>query len=142
MDETDRKILALLSENARMTVKEMAGKVALTSPAVAERMHRLERSGVIAGYTVRLNPALSRGAIRAVISIYVTPPNREQFHALLQNEGSVEECLQVTGTQSHMVIVRCRDIEQLELLIGRLQKLGQTNTQIILSSFRGSGLMM
>ena len=54
MDDLDRKILALLAKNARMPVKEIAEKVALTSPAVSSRIHKLETDGIISGYTVTL----------------------------------------------------------------------------------------
>ena len=55
MDDLDRKILALLAKNARMPVKEIAEQVALTSPAVSSRIHKLETDGIIGGYTVTLN---------------------------------------------------------------------------------------
>ncbi|MGD9560437.1 MAG: Lrp/AsnC family transcriptional regulator, partial [Oscillospiraceae bacterium] len=54
MDELDGKILDILTQNACITVKDIAQKVALTSPAVSERIRRMERNGTITGYTVRL----------------------------------------------------------------------------------------
>ena len=57
MDELDRKILRLLSADGRMTVKDIARQVSLTSPAVSERIRRMEKTGVIAGYTVVLGDA-------------------------------------------------------------------------------------
>ena len=54
MDDLDRKILSLLAKNARMPVKEIAEQVALTSPAVSSRIHKLETDGIISGYTVTL----------------------------------------------------------------------------------------
>ena len=51
MDDLDHKIVQLLSENARMPVKDIAQKVSLTSPAVSSRIHRLEQEGIIGGYT-------------------------------------------------------------------------------------------
>ena len=58
MDDLDHKIVQLLSENARMPVKDIAQKVSLTSPAVSSRIHRLEQEGIIGGYTVVLrNPS-------------------------------------------------------------------------------------
>lgn len=137
MDELDKKILELLAANARMTVKEISAKVSLSSPAVSERIRRLEKSGIISGYTVVLNPERTRGYIRAIISIYVRPAERATMQTLLMQEEAVEECYQVTGTQSHMIRVRCKDINSLDMLISRLQKLGQTSTQIILSTQRG-----
>lgn len=141
MDELDRKILSLLSANARMTIKEIAGRVSLTSPAVAERIRKMEKGSIIAGYTVRLAPGQSRNAVSAFISIYIPPEDRDAFQQMLEQEAAVEECYQVTGQQSHMVKVVCGDIASLEGLVNRLQKLGQTNTQIILSTVRGQGLL-
>ena len=140
MDELDRKILALLSANARTTIKEIAIQVSLTSPAVAERIRKMERGGIIAGYTVRLTPEQSRNTVNAIISIYVAPDQREEFHQLLLGEETVEQCYQVTGQHSHMIKANCQDIPTLERLINRLQKMGQTNTQIVLSTVRGPGL--
>lgn len=141
MDELDRKILALLNANARMTIKEIAGRVSLTSPAVAERIRKMEKGDIIAGYTVRLAPGQSRNSVSAFISIYIPPEGRDAFHQMLEQEEAVEECYQVTGQQSHMVKVCCGDIASLERLVNRLQKLGQTNTQIILSTVRGQGML-
>lgn len=138
MDELDKKLIGLLRANARATIKELAGQVALTPPAVSERIRRLERDGVISGYTVLLNPDREGIKVQAIISIYVPPKQREKLHELVEAEDAVEQCYQVTGPLSHMFKVSCRDIGELDDLISRLQKLGQTNTQIILSTVRGS----
>lgn len=140
MDTLDEKIVGVLVDNARATVKEIAKRVSLTSPAVSQRLHRLEETGVIAGYTVKLNPAVTRHTIRAIIAIYVAPKSFDAFHDLVSNEDSVEECYQVTGEQSHMVKACCKDVQSLNSLISRLQRLGQTNTQIILSTLRGPNM--
>lgn len=139
MDKIDQKILALLRINARATVKEVAGKVGLTSPAVSERIRRMEKSGVIEGYSVRINPEQSRHAIHALVSITVPPKDRPAFAQLLLGQQAVQRCFQVTGSHSHMVELRCSDIQALEKMISRLQKMGQTNTQIILSTLEGTG---
>ena len=137
MDAVDKKILLLLSRNARATVKEIAQEVALTSPAVSERIRRMEKSGVIEGYTVRVNQSMMQGSIHALVSISVAPKDRAAFFEFLEEQRHVQRCFQVTGTHSHMVEVRCAGIEALERLINRLQKMGQTNTQIILSTIEG-----
>lgn len=134
MDDLDKKIIDLLAENARMTVKDIAKRVSLTSPAVSERIRRMERSGVIKGYTVVLNDDLGPMEVHAIISIYVQPQDRPALDAELRSEKAVRACFQVTGTMSHMIKVACSSIQELNSLILRLQKLGQTNTQIILSA--------
>lgn len=135
MDELDRRILDLLQSNARMTIKEIARQVSLTSPAVSERVRRMEKSGVIAGYTARINPEPGQSRVGAYVSISVKPENRPDFLGVLQGLRGFVNCCQVTGTYSHMVRVDCKDIEALEKLLSKIQKFGQTNTQIILATF-------
>ena len=117
-----------------MTVKEIAQKVSLTSPAVSERMRRMEKSGVIAGYTVILGDIEPKNQIDALVSISVAPTDRQYFLTMVENQADVTQCFHVTGSHSFIVKVRCADIRELEHLINRFQKLGQTSTQIILST--------
>ena len=134
MDELDKRILSLLSTNARMTIKDIAQQVSLTSPAVSERIRKLEEEGVIQGYTVKLGRKMGSGAVKAVISMYVPPEARGEMLKTLENEPAIVDCYQVTGAFSHTLKAYCRDIEELDRLINRLQVLGKTNTQIVLSS--------
>ena len=67
MDDLDHKIVQLLSENARMPVKDIAQQVSLTSPAVSSRIHRLEQEGIIAGYTVVLHHPDAPSRVEALI---------------------------------------------------------------------------
>ena len=85
MDDLDRKILSLLAKNARMPVKEIAEQVALTSPAVSSRIHKLETDGIISGYTVVLNRPADRVYVDALISLSVTPSHRDELVELMQN---------------------------------------------------------
>lgn len=117
-----------------MTVKDIAKRVSLTSPAVSERIRRMENSGVIVGYTVVLGESKPRNCIDALISISVAPADRQYFLTMVENQPSVAQCFHVTGSHSFIVKVRSEGISELEHLINRFQKLGQTSTQIILSA--------
>ncbi len=134
MDDLDRSILRILSVDGRMTVKEIARRVSLTSPAVSERIRRMEKNGVIAGYTVVLGEMKNKHSIDALISISVAPADRQYFLTMVENQPGVTQCFHVTGSHSFIVKVRCDGIEELEHLINRFQKMGQTSTQIILSA--------
>lgn len=140
MDDLDKKILTLLNKNARATVKEIAAEVSLTSPAVSERIRRMEKNGIIEGYTVRFNPELTRNYINAFISILIAPKDRIEFSKLLKEQPSVQQYYHLTGGYSYMVRACCKDVAALEDLISHLQKMGQTNTQIILSTEENNGL--
>ncbi|MDD3428909.1 MAG: Lrp/AsnC family transcriptional regulator [Oscillospiraceae bacterium] len=133
-DIIDNQILQLLTENARITVKEIAERVNLTAPAVSERMRKMEREGTIGGYTVVLGPAKTKHLVSALISVSAAPQDKEAFLQIVQEEEAVQQCYFVTGSYSFIVIVTCEDMPALESLINRFQKIGQTNTQIILST--------
>ena len=134
MDALDRKIIHLLTENARMPVKEIAQKINLTSPAVSSRIHRLEQEGIIGGYTVQLHRPDEPNRVGALVSVQTSPDCREEFLALIQQESDVLQCYRVTGTYNFIVKVSCANIEDLEHLLNKIQQLGTTNTQIILAT--------
>ena len=134
MDGLDRKIIHLLTENARMPVKEIAQKINLTSPAVSSRIHRLEQEGIIGGYTVQLHRPDEPNRVGALVSVQTSPDRREEFLALIQQESDVLQCYRVTGTYNFIVKVSCANIEDLEHLLNKIQQLGTTNTQIILAT--------
>ena len=134
MDALDRKIIHLLTENARMPVKEIAQKINLTSPAVSSRIHRLEQEGSIGGYTVQLHRPDEPNRVGALVSVQTSPDRREEFLALIQQESDVLQCYRVTGTYNFIVKVSCANIEDLEHLLNKIQQLGTTNTQIILAT--------
>ncbi len=133
MDSLDHEILRLLQRNARITIKEIARQINLTSPAVSERIRRMEKQEIILGYTVRLNTNFNKNSINALISITVPIADRGHFKEVVKTSRDILKCYHVTGSQSFMMRVRCDDIAALEQLLGQLQKVGHTSTQIILS---------
>lgn len=134
MDELDSKIIRLMMKNARMPVKEIAQQVNLTSPAVSSRIHRLEQEGIIGGYTVLLHHPDEQARVQALISIQAGSTTREDFLAMIQHEAQVLQCYRVTGSYNFIVKVSCASIDELEHLLTKMQKLGSTNTQIILAT--------
>ncbi|MFI3168743.1 MAG: Lrp/AsnC family transcriptional regulator [Faecalibacterium sp.] len=134
MDKLDQKILALLAQNARTPVNEIAKQVALTSPAVSARIKKLEQDGIIAGYTLKLHQPAGQSTIDAMISVATPPAERGAMMDILSRRSEVLECYHVTGSHSFMIKVRCHNMVTLEQLILEFQTIGQTNTQIILST--------
>lgn len=134
MDELDSKIIHLMMQNARMPVKEIAQRVNLTSPAVSSRIHRMEQEGVIGGYTVRLHQPGEDARVQALIFVQTAGAEREEFLQLVQSEPQILQCYRVTGSYNFIVKASCAGIDALEHLLNRLQKLGSTNTQIILGT--------
>lgn len=134
MDKLDQKILSLLAQNARMPVNEIAKQVSLTSPAVSARIKKLENDGIIAGYTLRLQRPAGLKNIDAMISVAVQPSERDALMDILCHRLEVLQCHHVTGSHSFMIKVCCNDMSTLEQLILEFQTIGQTSTQIILST--------
>lgn len=134
MDELDRKIIRLMSQNARIPVKDIAQEINLTSPAVSSRIRKLEQDGIISGYTVVLHPPEGHVRVEALISLSVGPTQHEDLMNMLQAEPDVLQCFRITGNYSFTVKVSCEGVDALERLLNKFQKIGSTNTQIILST--------
>ena len=89
---------------------------------------------IIEGYTTVINLSKIGRSIRALISLSVPPAARDEFLQLVSGQPAVLQCHHVTGDYSYILSVATHDMESLERLINRFQKIGQTSTQIILSS--------
>ncbi len=134
MDNIDKKILELLQKNGRITVKEITQTISLTAPAVSERIRRLEKDGIIQGYTAVLNPKKLGRTVHAIINVSIQPQEAENLLKIAREEPLVVECYHVTGEYSYMIKVDAYEISDLERLIMTFQKLGETSTQVILST--------
>ncbi len=134
MDDIDKKILGLLTQDARMSVKNIAKQVCLTSPAVSERIKRMENSGIIAKYTVLLGDEMSKARINALVSISVQQNDKNAFFNIMKDFSAVRRCHHVTGSYSYILRVDCTDMQELEKIITSFQQVGQTSTQIVLST--------
>ncbi len=134
MDITDYKILEILLEDGRIPMKELAQRVALSAPAAAERVKRLEEENIIEGYKAEINYAKLGKTINVFINVGINVQRSEKFMEFVKNEDSIIECYQVTGPYCKILKARLEDIASLEKLIGKLQMYGNTETFIILSS--------
>ena len=134
MDSTDYRILEILLEDGRIPMKELAQRVALSAPAAAERVKRLEEENIITGYKAEINYAKLGKKINVLINVGINVQRSEKFNELIKNEDSIIECHHVTGPYCKILKARLEDIASLEKLIGKIQTFGNTETFIILSS--------
>ena len=134
MDEIDLKLLRLLQKNSRTPVKTLAGEVNLSSPAVSARIDRLERQGVIRGYTLDIDPLQLGQHILAYIRLDMQPVQKEEFYPFIAACPNVLECNCVTGNYSMLIKVSSTSTQELDGFIGQLQHFGKTETQIVFSS--------
>lgn len=134
MDITDYRILEILLEEGRIPMKELAQRVALSAPAVAERVKRLEEENIITGYKAKINYAKLGKKINVLINVGINVQRTEKFMEFIEKEDSIIECNHVTGPYCKILKARLEDITDLENLIGKIQMFGNTETFIILSS--------
>jgi Lrp/AsnC family leucine-responsive transcriptional regulator len=134
LDHTNRRLLAELQSDARLSLAELGRRVGLSSPAVAERLGRLEREGVILGYHARIDPRAVGFALSAVIRVRPAPRELRQVAQVAQDTPEVVDCRRITGDDCYIMTAHVRDVEHLEELIDRFATYGQTTTSIVQSA--------
>lgn len=134
MDKIDCKLIELLQENGRYSLKQLAENVFLSSPAVSSRLEKLEQEGIITGYQVEVDPIKLGYHITAFINLEMNPKQKATFYPFIEECPNVIECNCVTGTYSMLIKVAFPSTMELDLFIGRLQKFGNTSTQIVFST--------
>lgn len=134
LDSIDEKIIELLQENARISIKDIAARVYLSSPAVTARMERLERNGIVTGYHASVNLEALGYRIKAFVNVEVEPNQKQEFYPFIQAIPNVVECNCVTGEYSMLIEVEFYDTMELDVFISKLQRFGKTKTQIVFST--------
>jgi len=135
VDALDEQILSELQAQGRLTMKALAEQVGLSSPAMIERVRRLEDQGVIAGYRAVIQPAALGRPLTALITARVREVDRLGFLEKIQLESAIAECHRVTGNTSYVIKAHLADLASLEALVDQLGTVGALcETQVVLSS--------
>lgn len=134
LDAIDYKILKLLQDNGRMSIKKLAEIVSLTPPAAAERIKKLEEAGVILGYRAIVDHKKLGKSIRAFIIVTLQPDKRAEFVEFARGNNCILEVHHVTGGFSMLVKTVFNDMSELESMVGKVQQYGNTQTLIVLST--------
>ena len=133
-DPTNRRIVAELQDDARLTLAELGRRVGLSSPAVAERLQRLEGEGVIAGYRAHVDPRAFGYTLTAVVRVRPAPRQLPKVSEVARATPEVVECHRITGDDCFLLTLRLRSMDELEPIIDRFVLYGQTTTSIVQSS--------
>ena len=128
------RILEELQQDPRVTMSELGRRVGMSSPAVTERVRRLEEAGVIRGYCLDLNPTALGLPIAAYVRIRPNPGQLPRIAELAQQIPEVVECHRITGEDCFMLKVYIPAIDQLDRLLDSFLLYGSTTTSIIQSS--------
>jgi DNA-binding Lrp family transcriptional regulator len=137
LDDIDRRVVALLQEDARRSYDDIGRRVSLSAPAIKRRVDRLRASGAIRGFTAVVDHATLGAATEALVELFYAPGTRlERVAAHLGRHPEVIEAWSVTGEPDAIARVRTQDNTDLERLIVDLQRDGlvvRTRSQVVLS---------
>jgi Lrp/AsnC family transcriptional regulator, leucine-responsive regulatory protein len=134
IDDGNRRLLEELQRDARLSLAELGRRVGLSSPAVADRIARLEETGVITGYHAEIDPRKLGWSLEVVIRIRPAPRELHKVAELAARTPEIVECQRVTGEDCYIMKARVREVDDLEELIDCFAVYGQTTTSLVHSS--------
>jgi Lrp/AsnC family leucine-responsive transcriptional regulator len=134
LDATDRKIVGELTSDGRVSLAELGRRVSLSSPAVAERVQRLERAGVITGYRAEIDARTLGYQLTAIVRIKPAPGQLPRIPELAAEIPQISECHRITGEDCFYIKVYLRSIDELSGLLDRFLVYGETTTSLINAS--------
>jgi Lrp/AsnC family leucine-responsive transcriptional regulator len=130
----NRRILALLADDARISTAELARRLDMSAPAVRERVSRLEQVGVIRGYHVDIDPIAVGLPVAAWVRVRPGPGQLPKVADLARRSPQVSECHRITGDDCFLLKVHGPGIEDLESLLDAFLMFGQTTTAIVVAT--------
>ncbi|QWF76764.1 Lrp/AsnC family transcriptional regulator [Amycolatopsis sp. CA-230715] len=133
-DAVNLRLLDELHDDPRVSMSELARRVGMSAPAVTERVQRLERLGVIAGFRMELDPAALGMPVTALVRIRPGPGQLPKIVDAARDTPQVTECHRVTGEDCFFLKVHAPSIGDLEETLDRFLLFGQTTTSIVVSS--------
>jgi len=133
MDSLNWNILKCLQKNARLSNAEIGRRVGISSPAVSERIKKLEESEVIENYNTLINPTKVGYQLKALITLRAFMGMLKPFLEKVTTYDEVVNCYRITGNENIVMEVVLKNQKHLENFIDQLIVYGETKTQIILS---------
>lgn len=133
IDDVDQRILEILAVDSRASLKELGQQAGLSSPAVSERLRRLEERDIIRAFTVEIDPAALGYSLQALVRIRPLPGKLHIVQKLIEETPEFTECDKVTGEDCFVVRLFVRSIDQLDGIIDRIADKAETNTAIVKS---------
>jgi Lrp/AsnC family leucine-responsive transcriptional regulator len=134
LDPINLRVLDELVSDGRMAMAELGRRVGLSAPAVAERVQRLERAGVIAGYRAEVDPRAVGFPISAVVRIRPSPGQLQRIPDVARETPEVAECHRITGDDCYLLRLHLRSMDDLEDVLDRFTPYGLTTTSIVHST--------
>ena len=134
LDDVNRRLLRELHANPRITMSALARRVGMSSPAVTERVGRMERAGVITGYRMDVDPAALGLPVAAFVRVRPSAGQLPRIAELAGTLDQVSECHRITGEDCFLMKVHAPTIADLEAVLDQFLLYGQTVSSIVVSS--------
>jgi Lrp/AsnC family transcriptional regulator, leucine-responsive regulatory protein len=134
LDDTDRALLSALADDARQPVSELARSIGLSAPATADRLRRLEASGVIGRFTVQIDPRALGYTLQAIVRVKPLPGQLHLVEEVIRRIPEFVECDKVTGDDCFICRLYLRTIEQLDEILSKVTERAETSTAIVKST--------
>jgi Lrp/AsnC family transcriptional regulator, leucine-responsive regulatory protein len=131
LDAIDHKIITELSTDGRVSFAELGRRTNLSSPAVTERVKRLEQAGVITGYRAEVDPRALGYQLTAIVRVKPAVRQLSKIAELAAEIPQIEECLRITGEDCFYVKLHLGSIEELPSVLDRFLLYGETTTSIV-----------
>jgi DNA-binding Lrp family transcriptional regulator len=139
MDDVDRQLIALLRDDARMSIASLAKKLHVARGTVQNRLARLEADGTVVGYTVRLRPQVEEQGIRALMTVAVEGNRSEAVLRALRGDPAVSALHSTNGRWDFVAELRAESLEAFDRVLGRirlLEGISNTETSLLLSTHK------
>lgn len=133
LDKKNRLILEALQHDARQSLAALGKRIGLSQPAISERVRKLEESGVITGYSARINLAAVGKKLQAVVRVRTTHEHIQRYVALFKSMPEVLDAVRVTGEDCFVVRCAFEVPEDLERVVDSLARHGSVTTALVLS---------
>ncbi|MBD9444582.1 MULTISPECIES: Lrp/AsnC family transcriptional regulator [unclassified Rhizobium] len=134
IDDVDQKILEALAENARISLKELAQAAGLSSPSAAERLRRLEERGIIAAFTIDIDPAALGYPLQAIVRVRPLPGQLHVVQRIIQETPQFVECDKVTGDDCFIARLVVRSMPELDTILDKVAEKAETSTSMVKAS--------
>ncbi|MGN6871030.1 MAG: Lrp/AsnC family transcriptional regulator [Solirubrobacteraceae bacterium] len=131
IDDTDRQIVGELAQDGRISFAELGRRVSLSSPAVTERVRRLEQIGVITGYRAEIDPRALGYQLTAIVRVKPAVRQLSKIAELAADIPQIEECLRITGEDCFYMKLHLAAIEELPSVLDQFLLYGETTTSIV-----------
>ena len=131
LDAVDRQIIGELAQDARISFAELGRRVSLSSPAVTDRVRRLEQIGVITGYHAQIDPRALGYALTAIVRVKPAVRQLSKIAEIAAEIPQIEECLRITGEDCFYMKLHLAAIEELPSVLDQFLLYGETTTSIV-----------